>query len=99
MDSKEEILNFLRQNHRYLHDNFHITKIGLFGSFAKDKQNDDSDIDLLIDIEQGTKDIYDLKISLKRYLSDKLGRDVDIAREKYLKPYAKKYILQDVIYV
>jgi predicted nucleotidyltransferase len=99
MNTKTEILDFLKQNRKFLSETYHITKIGLFGSFAKDEQKEDSDVDLLIDIEEGTPNIHDLKLSLKKYLSNAFGRNVDLAREKYLKPYAKKYILKDVLYV
>jgi hypothetical protein len=99
MNTKKEILDFLKHNHRFLSEHYHITKIGLFGSFAREEQKPDSDVDILIDIEEGTKNIHDLKVSLKKYLSDAFGRNVDLAREKYLKPYAKKYILKDVVYV
>ncbi len=99
MNTKNEILDFLKKNRQFLLETYHITKIGLFGSFARDEQKDNSDVDLLIDIENGTKNIHDLKLSLKEYLSRELGRNIDLAREKYLKPYAKKYILKDVLYV
>ena len=99
MNTKTEILEFLKQNRKFLSETYHITKIGLFGSFAREEQKPDSDVDILIDIEEGTKNIHDLKVSLKKYLSDAFGRNVDLAREKYLKPYAKKYILKDVVYV
>lgn len=99
MNTQKEILDFLRQNRKFLLENYHITKIGLFGSFAKNEQKEHSDIDLLIDLEDGVENIHDLKLSLKNYLKNSLGRNVDLAREKYLKPYAKKYILRDVVYV
>jgi len=99
LNSKGEILDFLKNNRKFLRETYHVTKIGLFGSFARDEQKNDSDVDLLIDIEDGTKNIHDLKLSLKEYLSNKFGRNVDLAREKYLKPYAKKYILKDTVYV
>jgi len=99
MNNRAEILNFLKQNRDFLSDTYHLSKIGLFGSFAREEQKTNSDVDILIDIKDGTKNIHDLKISLKKYLSNTFKRDVDLAREKYLKPYAKKYILKDAIYV
>ena len=99
MDTKKDILDFLKQNRMYLSNNYHISKIALFGSFAKNKQNDDSDVDILIDIKDDVENIHELKRSLKKYLSNAFDRKVDLAREKYLKPYAKKYILKDAIYV
>ena len=99
MDTKNDILDFLKQNRMYLSNNYHISKIALFGSFVKNKQNDDSDVDILIDIKDDAKNIHELKLSLKKYLSNAFDRKVDLVREKYLKPYAKKYILKDAIYV
>ena len=99
MDTKKEIIDFLKQNQKILLETYHITRIGLFGSFAREEQEDSSDVDLLINIEEGTKNIHDLKLSLKKYLSNAFGRNVDLAREKYLKPYAKTHILKDALYV
>lgn len=99
MNNKSEILDFLRSNRQYLLNHFHVTKVALFGSFARDEANEKSDIDLLIELEKDTVNIYELKNELKYYLSKAFNRPVDLAREKYLKPYAKEHILKDAIYV
>ena len=99
MDTRQEIINFLKDNQSYIKKQFHLTKMGLFGSFARNEQQAQSDVDILIELEKETQNIYDLKTSLAAYLSEAFDRDVDIAREKYLKPYAKKEILKDTIYV
>ena len=99
MNTKQEILDFLYENRHYITSHYHLTKLGLFGSFARDEQTKNSDVDLLIEIEAGTQNIHDLKLSLNEYLSNAFHRSVDIAREKYLKPYAKEFILKDTIYV
>jgi len=99
MNTRDEIIEYLQNNRKFLLNQYHVTKIGLFGSFARNEQKEDSDVDLIIELEDGTKDIYDLKISLKNYLSKAFDRSVDIAREKYLKPYAKKEISKDIVYV
>ena len=99
MNTKDEIIEFLRQNRKLLSEQYHISKIGLFGSFARDEQAADSDVDLLVEMEDGTQNMHDLKDSLKKYLSGSFGRSVDIARAKYLKPYVKEQILKDAVYV
>ncbi len=99
MNSKNEIIHFLQKNKNHLANAYHIKKIGLFGSFARDEQTKESDVDLLIEFEDGVKDIYDTKQALSLFLSSAFKRSVDIAREKYLKPYAKDFILKDAIYV
>ena len=48
MLNRQDILSFLRDNKEYLQKHFHLTKVGIFGSFARDEQKQDSDIDLLI---------------------------------------------------
>lgn len=98
MNTKQEILNFLQENQAYIQNNFHISQVGIFGSFARDEQTSQSDVDILITIDKEAKNIYDLKTSLNKYLSNAFERKVDLAREKYLKPYAKQEILRDTIY-
>jgi len=99
MNDKEEILAFLRNNKETLRRRFHIVRIGLFGSFAKNRQRPDSDVDLIVEIENGTPHLYTLKRELASFLEERFGRRVDLAREKYLKPYAKEAILKETIYV
>jgi len=99
MNTKEEILHFLRENKNELLSKYHLSKIGLFGSFARGESTKESDVDILFDFNENVKDVYTLKITLKNYLSKNFNRSVDLAREKYLKPFAKSKILEDTIYV
>lgn len=39
MKTSDEILTFLSQNKNLLRDKYHIIRIGLFGSYARDDQN------------------------------------------------------------
>lgn len=78
---------------------YHVAKIALFGSFARNEQSENSDVDLLFEFEEGTQNVYELKERLKAFLSASFGRNIDLAREKYLKPYAKEEILKDALYV
>ena len=99
MLTQENILNFLSENKLFLREQFHIEKIGIFGSFARNEQNPDSDIDILIEMENNVSNIYDLKWNLREFLKNQFQRDVDICNSKHIKPYAKDYILKDAIYV
>ena len=96
---RDEVLEFLRNNRHTLKSDYRIIKIGLIGSFARGEQTENSDIDLLIEFEPKTDDIFEKKRKLKHLLKTSLDRDVDICREKYIKPYLKSYLLKDVIYV
>ncbi len=98
MDTKQEVMDFLIANRSHLQHHYHISKMGLFGSFARGEQTQESDIDLLIELEKGTENIHELKKDLLRFLTHSFGRPVDIAREKYLKPYARDAILGDTVF-
>ncbi|NBW30159.1 MAG: hypothetical protein EBR35_02720 [Flavobacteriales bacterium] len=99
MLTQQNILNFLSENKLFLREQFHVVKIGIFGSFARNEQNPDSDIDILIEMENNVSNVYDLKWNLREFLKNQFQRDVDICNSKHIKPYAKDYILKDAIYV
>jgi predicted nucleotidyltransferase len=96
---KEEILQFLKENKQDLLSEFKLVKIGLFGSFARDAANERSDIDILVEFEPDTENLFEKKSALKALIQKRFHKDVDICREKYIKPYFKNQILQSVIYV
>jgi uncharacterized protein len=98
MRTRDQILTFLSQNKKLFRVKFHITRIGIFGSYARGDQNIKSDIDLLVEFEDNTQDLYDLKLQVKDFFRTKLGIEVDICREKYIKPRIKKSILKETIY-
>ncbi len=93
------ILNYLSDNKKRLQDDYHLTKIGLFGSVARGEQNDSSDIDLIVEFEPNTQDLYSLKLRLKSEIQDKFNKPVDICRLKYIKPIFKNNIQADIRYV
>ena len=54
--NKTEILDTLLDNKIYLEKEFEVSKIGLFGSYAKDKQTSDSDIDFYVEFKKKSFD-------------------------------------------
>jgi hypothetical protein len=98
MKTRDEILDFLSQNKKLFRDRYHIDKIGLFGSYARGDQNNKSDLDLIVEFEENTQDLYELKLQIKDFIKTHLGLEVDICREKYIKPRFKKAILKEAIY-
>ncbi len=98
METRDHILKFLAQNKELFRGKYHIIRIGFFGSYARGDQNLKSDIDLLVEFEENTQDLYDLKLQLKDFFKNNLGLEVDICREKYIKPRLKKSILKETVY-
>jgi len=97
--TKEYIINYLSEHKAEFSQKFGITKLGLFGSYARGEAKKNSDIDILIELENNLTDIHDKKSDLKKTLENYFHLKVDIAREKYLRPLAKQEILKEVEYV
>lgn len=98
MKTRDQILTFLSQNKKLLRDKYHIVRIGLFGSYARGDQNANSDIDLIVEFEENTQNLYELKLQLKDFFRSHLGVEIDICREKYIKPRIKSSILKETVY-
>jgi predicted nucleotidyltransferase len=93
-----EIILFLKENKSYIRQHFHCIEIGLFGSFARNEQTEKSDIDILVDFEPNTPNLFDVEVNLKEYLKKHLGREIDICSRKWIKPIFKPLVLKDAIY-
>lgn len=78
----------------YLHP-YNPERIGIFGSFAREEDNDDSDIDILVKFGT-TPSLLDL-VRIHRELSLVLGKKVDVVTERSLKnEKLKQYIYNDL---
>ncbi len=99
MVTKEEILSYLRENKSQFFSDFQLIKLGLFGSFAQNDASELSDIDLIVEFQPNTENIFEKKEKLKASVQTRFNREVDLCREKYIKPYFKPQILQSAIYV
>jgi hypothetical protein len=97
MYDKKDILNILKSNKEKLANNYHVNKMGLFGSYSRNSQTDKSDIDLLVEFSK-TPSLIKFFI-LQDFLSSLLDSNVDLVTVKALKPVLKDQILKDVIYI
>lgn len=94
--NKEYILNFLTTHKQELQNNYALTKIGLFGSYAKNTANKNSDIDIVI---QSNKKDFFLRDDLKEYLETNFKLPVDIGYLDSFREYYKARIEKEIIYV
>ena len=78
-------------------ERYGVKRIGLFGSFLKNKQKSDSDIDILVEFRKGKK-TFDNYMDLKFFLEDLFHRDVDLVVKEALKVKLKSKILRTVKY-
>ncbi len=72
-----------------------VKRSGIFGSYVRQENTIDSDIDLLVDFPRN-KSLYDF-IALKLELEDTLGKKVDLVDYSTLKPQIKKTILNQQV--
>jgi uncharacterized protein len=98
MINSSQILHYLSSNKNRLEQEYHLVKIGIFGSVARGEQNIKSDIDLIVEFEDNTPDLYGIKQRLKEEIENRFNLPVDICREKYIKPIFKEQILSEVKY-
>ena len=98
MLTSNEIIRFLTENKSYIRTHFSCIEIGLFGSYARNEQTNESDIDILVVFEPGTPNLYDVELELKNYLKTQLKREVDICSKNWIKPVFKPLVLKEAIY-
>ncbi|WP_238839457.1 nucleotidyltransferase family protein [Leptospira mtsangambouensis] len=80
-----------------LNNDFGVLQIGIFGSFAKDKVNSESDVDLLVEMKNPD---FDSLVGLKIYLEKLFERNVDLVRKRnQIKPSFLNRIQKDIINV
>ena len=96
MLTKTDILAKLKELKPSLQKDFAVQKIGLFGSFSDDTYNENSDIDILVELE---KPIGWKFFTLELYLEQIFNRKIDLVTKNALKDQIKDRILKQVNYV
>ena len=81
----------------YLREHYHVHTMGIFGSYARNEQKPDSDLDIIVTFTK-TPDLLSF-IELEQYISDQLGIDVDLGMPDAIKPRIAPHVLDDVVYV
>jgi predicted nucleotidyltransferase len=98
MLSSNDKIQSLSEKKSYIRDHFYFTEIGLFGSFARNEQTDLSDIDILVEFEPETPNLYYAELELKEYLKKCFNREIDICSKKWIRPIFKPIVLKEAIY-
>lgn len=91
------VLDLLRTHKPVMVDRFDVTELALFGSFARDAADDDSDIDVLVGFAgPATAKSY---FGVQFYIEDLLGRAVDVVTTKGLRPEMRPHIDREKVVV
>ncbi len=97
VQTKERVLSLIHQQQTQIRA-FGVRRLGLFGSFVRGQQDTDSDVDVLVEFEPGSK-TFDAFINLAFFLEELFGRDVELVTLESLSPYIGPHILNEVEYV
>lgn len=97
MLTKENIINVLGDRLDSIRK-YGVNRIGLFGSYAREEQTDNSDIDLLVEFANDRVSFDDF-MGLLFYLEDLFGQKVDLTIPQTLRPELREKILESVRYV
>lgn len=96
MKSTIDIENKLKELKPVLSKKYNVDKIGYFGSFSRNEQTKDSDIDILVSFK---KQIGWEFFDLQELLEHELQLKVDLVSDKALKEQLKEIILNSVKYI
>ena len=96
VQTKQEIYQRLRESSELL-KKYGAKRIGLFGSFVRGTQSPTSDVDILIEFEDGQKS-FDHFINLSLLLEDLMQRKVELVTPASLSPHIGPHILSEVDY-
>ncbi len=90
-------IEILKKHEEEIKKRYNVSKIGVFGSYARGEGKEESDVDIFVEFRKGFK-TFDNYMDLKFYLEDLFSRRIDLVTFKALKPQLKKDILKEVVY-
>jgi len=93
--SLAEIREIINSHKDFLSEKYFVDSMFIFGSYAKNTQTPESDIDLLVNFSK-TIDMFDF-IDLEEYLSKILNKKIDLGTPKSLKEIIKDKILKEAV--
>ena len=97
IQTKKELIDIIRLNEEKILS-FGVRRLGLFGSFVRNEQDESSDVDFLVEFEKGEKTLHNL-VGLHEVLAHLTNRKVEVVTKKGVSKYFKKRILNETEYV
>lgn len=97
IQTKQQLLERIRGQSQQFRA-YGVKRVGVFGSFRRGQQTQQSDVDLLVEFDPAQKTFVNF-MKLLFFCEELLGRKVDLLTVESLSPYIGPYILQEVEYV
>jgi len=89
------VFNVLKSHKNEIKAKYNVKKIGIFGSYAKGQQNEESDVDILVEFQ---KPSFDNFMELSFYLEDLFDKKVDLLTPNSLSPFMKTSVEKEVVW-
>ena len=97
MKEKAEIMEKLQDMMAELRTEYHVRKIGIFGSYSRGRQTDTSDLDLVVEFERPIGMMA--FVHLRNLIADRLGIQIDLVTPDGLHPLIRDRVMHEVVYV
>ena len=95
----EKITQKITENKEYLEETYGVEEIGIFGSYARGNNTQNSDIDIAIELNHKVSVGLFEFARMQFYLEKILGKKVDLVIKSDIKPIIKDKILSQLIMV
>jgi len=91
------ILDQLRSMRHELRERYHVSSIGIFGSYSRKDQTEQSDLDLVVEFEEPIGMMA--FVHLKNLIADRLKIRIDLVTPEGLHPLIRDQVMHEVVYV
>lgn len=96
MNTKSEIVKKLSELKPVLSKEYNVKTLGLFGSFSDETFNDNSDIDLLVELNEPNG--WDI-ISLEIFLEEIFNRKIDLVTKNAIREPLRNNIYNNIQFI
>jgi len=97
MRDTADIKDQLRGMRHELSERYHVRSIGIFGSYSRERQTDQSDLDLVVEFDQPIGMMA--FVHLKNLIANRLEIKVDLVTPEGLHPLIRDVVMHEVVYV
>ena len=96
MITREEILKTLARDKPEFQKRFKVSRMALFGSYARGDQQPDSDVDILVEVDPSIGLDF---VTLAERIEKLLGVSVDLVSSRAVNSRAMEFIEPELVYV
>lgn len=97
MKDLKKLKLILSNNKADLNKKYFVSNLGIFGSYVRGEQSEDSDLDALVEFSKPIGLFHFIR--LQEYLEKILGEKVDLVSKNALKKKIAEHILKEVVYI